>query len=224
MSGKVITLGIVDDHRVLLDGLTAWIRARTDEVRVVVTCTTWAQLLLAEAYPVDVVLLDLELGDDLPSAIKIATLRMAGVAAVVVSTYADPALVRECISAGALGYVPKSEDASVILDAVHTAARGETYLSATVAAALVADDGRGDPVPKLSEQERRVLVLYASGLPMKSVARRLDVGYETAKSYLGRVREKYAECGREARSKIDLRRRAVEDGLISGTVAFDSRS
>ena len=31
-----------------------------------------------------------------------------------------------------------------------------------------------------------------------------------------RVREKYAECGREARSKIDLRRRAVEDGLISG--------
>jgi transposase len=51
---------------------------------------------------------------------------------------------------------------------------------------------------------------------MKSVARRLDVGYETAKSYLGRVREKYAECGRDARSKIDLRRRAVEDGLISG--------
>jgi DNA-binding NarL/FixJ family response regulator len=124
-------------------------------------------------------------------------------------------MVRECISAGALGYVPKSEDAAVILDAVRAARRGETYLSAVVAAALLADDP-GSGAPRLSEQERRVLVLYASGLPMKSVARRLDVGYETAKSYLGRVREKYAECGREARSKIDLRRRAVEDGLISG--------
>jgi DNA-binding NarL/FixJ family response regulator len=216
MGSVSITLGIVDDHQLLLDGLTAWIRAKADDVRVVIACTTWSQLLTADAYPVDVVLLGLELGDGLPAAVKIATLRMAGVATVAVSTYADPAMVRECISAGALGYVPKSEDALVILDAVRTAARGETYLSATVAAALLSDDGCGTPVPKLSEQERRVLVLYASGLPMKSVARRLDVGYETAKSYLGRVREKYAECGREARSKIDLRRRAVEDGLISG--------
>lgn len=216
MSVRGITLGIVDDHQVLLDGLTAWIRARTDDVRVVVTCTTWPQLLAADAYPVDVVLLDLDLGDAVPAAVKIATLRMSGVATVVVGTRADAAMVRECISAGALGFVPKSEDATVLLDAVRTAARGETYLSATVAAALLADDGRADAAPKLSEQERRVLVLYASGLPMKSVARRLDVGYETAKSYLGRVRDKYALCGREARSKIDLRRRAVEDGLISG--------
>lgn len=216
MSGRPITLGIVDDHQVLLDGLTAWIRAQATDVRVTVACTGWSQLLSAAAYPVEVALLDLELGDGLPAAVKIATLRMAGVATVVVSSYADPAMVRECISAGALGYVPKSEDASVILDAVRTAARGETYLSAAVAMALLSDDGRGIPVPKLSDQERRVLVLYASGLPMKSVARRLDVGYETAKSYLGRVREKYADCGREARSKIDLRRRAVEDGLISG--------
>jgi two-component system, NarL family, uhpT operon response regulator UhpA len=216
MGVRTITVGIVDDHQVLLDGLTAWIRARTDDVRVAVACTTWHRLLASDAYPVDVVLLDLELGDALPAAVKIATLRMAGVATVVVGTTAAPAMVRECISAGALGFVPKSEDASVLLDAVRTAARGETYLSATVAAALLADDGRAEAAPRLSEQERRVLVLYASGLPMKSVARRLDVGYETAKSYLGRVRDKYALCGREARSKIDLRRRAVEDGLISG--------
>jgi two-component system uhpT operon response regulator UhpA len=216
MGGVNITLGIVDDHQVLLDGLTAWIEAQAVDVRVEVACTTWPRLLASNAFPVDVVLLDLELGDELPAAVKIATLRMTGVATVVVGTAAEPAMVRECISAGALGYVPKSEDASVILDAVRTAARGETYLSAAVAAALLADDGPDAAVPRLSEQERRVLVLYASGLPMKSVARRLDVGYETAKSYLGRVREKYAECGREARSKIDLRRRAVEDGLISG--------
>jgi two-component system uhpT operon response regulator UhpA len=215
MSRRGITLGIIDDHQVLLDGLSAWLRARTDDVEVAIACRAWSALLSHEKFPVDVVLMDLELGDGLPAAVKIATLRMTGVATVVITTYAEPALVRECISAGALGFVPKSDDASVLLEAIRAANRGETYLSASVAAALVADNS-GRAAPKLSDQERRVLVLYASGLPMKSVARRLDVGYETAKSYLGRVREKYAECGRDARSKIDLRRRAVEDGLISG--------
>ena len=215
MGRKSIALGIVDDHQVLLDGLSAWLRARADDVEVAITAKTWPALITHDRYPIDVVLMDLELGDGLPPAVKIATLRMTGVATVVVTNFAEPAMVRECISAGALGFVPKSDDAMVILEAIRAASRGETYLSASVAAALVADDG-GRATPKLSEQERRVLVLYASGLPMKSVARRLDVGYETAKSYLGRVREKYAECGRDARSKIDLRRRAVEDGLISG--------
>jgi DNA-binding NarL/FixJ family response regulator len=215
-SSAGVTVGIVDDHRVLLDGLSAWIGARADDVEVVLACPTWAGLLAHPCFPVDVVLLDLELGDALPPTVKIATLRMMGVATVVVSNYAEPALVRECLSAGALGFVPKSDEATAILEAIRVAARGETYLSSAVAAALLADDDQTGTTPRLSEQERRVLVLYASGLPMKSVARRLDVGYETAKSYLGRVREKYAECGREARSKIDLHRRAVEDGLISG--------
>src|SRR5450631_2097172 len=111
-----ITLGIVDDHRVLLDGLTAWIRARADDIDVAIVCPTWAGLLAHPRYPVDVVLLDLELGDALPPAVKIATLRMASVATVVVSSYAEPALVRECLSAGALGFVPKSDEASVILE------------------------------------------------------------------------------------------------------------
>src|SRR5512143_2392768 len=140
MSRRSIALGIVDDHQVLLDGLTAWLSVRTDDVDVVIACRTWPALLTHERFPVDVVLMDLELGDGLPAAVKIATLRMTGVATVVVSTYAEPAMVRECISSGALGFVPKSDDASVILDAIRAANRGETYLSASVAAALVADD------------------------------------------------------------------------------------
>jgi two-component system nitrate/nitrite response regulator NarL len=50
---------------------------------------------------------------------------------------------------------------------------------------------------------------------MKSVARRLGVTPHTAKSYIDRVREKYNDVGREARTKIELRIRAVEDGFLS---------
>jgi DNA-binding NarL/FixJ family response regulator len=58
------------------------------------------------------------------------------------------------------------------------------------------------------------LILYASGLPMKSVARRLGVSFDTAKCYVDRVRDKYERTGREARTKIELRQRAEEDGLL----------
>jgi hypothetical protein len=56
--------------------------------------------------------------------------------------------------------------------------------------------------------------VVATGLPMKSVAVRMGISEETAKQYLGRVREKYARAGRAARTKMELYHRAVEDGHI----------
>jgi len=58
------------------------------------------------------------------------------------------------------------------------------------------------------------LRLYATGLPIKSVARRLGIGEETAKQYVRRVREKYAQANRAAPTKVDLYHRAVEDGHL----------
>jgi two-component system nitrate/nitrite response regulator NarL len=49
---------------------------------------------------------------------------------------------------------------------------------------------------------------------MVAVARRMNVKPSTAKSYLDRVRDKYDEAGRSARTKLELRERAVEDGII----------
>ena len=208
-----IQVGIVDDHRLMLDGLTTWLGAEADDLDVTIAVTEFRDLMRHPLFPVHVVLLDLDLGDDIPPSAKIVELAAAGVAVVVVSAFADPRRVRESIAAGALGYVPKSENAAEIVRAVRAAARGEGHVTPALAAMLVAD-GQGDTVPALSPQERRALVLYASGLPLKSVARQLDISVETAKTYLTRVREKYAIAGREARTKIALHRRAVEDGLL----------
>ena len=68
--------------------------------------------------------------------------------------------------------------------------------------------------PALSHQERRALQLYATGMPMKSVARKMTISDETVKQYLGRVREKYARAGRAAPTKLELYHRAVEDGHL----------
>jgi DNA-binding NarL/FixJ family response regulator len=216
-AARVVRLGIVDDHRLMLDALSSWLGAEAGDIAVEIAVASWDELLADPRFPVDVVLLDLELGDGVPTPSKIVRLTTVGVAVVVVSTFADPRRVRECLAAGALGFVPKAEDAEEIPRAIRAAAAGEGYVSPALAALLVADeqDPLAEPPPPLSQQERRALVLYASGLPLKAVAEHLDISTETAKTYLGRVREKYAQAGREARTKIALHRRAVEDGLIS---------
>lgn len=60
-----------------------------------------------------------------------------------------------------------------------------------------------------------MLRLYAAGLPLKVVADRLGVAYSTAKENITRVRVKYVEVGRPAPTKVDLLRRAMEDGILS---------
>jgi DNA-binding NarL/FixJ family response regulator len=68
---------------------------------------------------------------------------------------------------------------------------------------------------QLSQREREVLRLYEAGLPLKVVADRLGVAYSTAKENITRVRVKYVEVGRPAPTKVDLLRRAMEDGILS---------
>ena len=56
--------------------------------------------------------------------------------------------------------------------------------------------------------------MYAAGLPLKSVAKQMHVGQETARVYLLRVRAKYETLGRPAATKTDLYIRAIEDGFL----------
>jgi len=69
---------------------------------------------------------------------------------------------------------------------------------------------------QLGRREREILDLYASGLPLKLAAQQLGIGYSTAREYLDRIRVKYVEVGRPAPTKVDLLRRAVEDGILPG--------
>ena len=215
-----IRLALVDDHRMLLGALTEWIRNAADDITLVAAVTTWPELLTSPAFPVDVVLLDLDLKDSIPVSLKISTLKTAGVKTVVMSTYSEPNVVREALASGALGYLVKSEDADMIVEAIRLAARGESYISAELDLAINAGEVGG--APKLSAQERRVMALYGGGEPVKAVAYQLGISEETAKSYLKRIREKYRVAGYDVGTKVALRKRAIQDGILIDTPAQTS--
>jgi two-component system, NarL family, nitrate/nitrite response regulator NarL len=65
--------------------------------------------------------------------------------------------------------------------------------------------------PTLSDQERRVLELYGSGMKLGSVARRMDVAEGTIRTYLERIRKKYDQAGRPSPTKVELAARLRED-------------
>lgn len=211
-TSQPITLAIVDDHKMLLSALTEWIRGAADDIHMVAAVTTWPELLTHPRFPVDVVLLDLDLKDNIPISLKISTLRTTGVKTVLMSTYSEPNVVREALAAGALGYLVKSEGAEMIVEAIRAAVAGESYVSAELDLALSQVDSSG--APKLSAQERRVMALYGAGEPVKSVAFKLGISDETAKSYLKRIREKYRIAGYDVGTKVALRKRAIHDGIL----------
>ncbi|KQR46661.1 DNA-binding NarL/FixJ family response regulator [Frigoribacterium sp. PvP120] len=215
-----IRLALVDDHKMLLGALSEWIRGAASDISMVAAVASWPELLTHPEFPVDVVLLDLDLKDNIPISLKINTLKTTGVKTVLMSTYSEPNVVREALAAGALGYLVKSEDADMIVEAIRAAAKGESYISAELDLALNAAEIGG--VPKLSAQERRVMALYGGGEPVKAVAYQLGISEETAKSYLKRIREKYRVAGYDVGTKVALRKRALQDGILIDTPAQTS--
>lgn len=212
-----IRVAIVDDHRMLLGALTEWIRNAADDVEMVQAVPTWSELIGSPAFPegIDVVLLDLDLKDSIPVSVKISLARSAGVKVVLMSTYSEPNLVREALASGALGYLVKSENADMIVEAIRAAHRGESYISEELDLAL--SQNNTESAPRLSAQERRVMALYGGGEPVKAVAYQLAISEETAKSYLKRIREKYRMAGIDVGTKVALRKRAIQDGILTPT-------
>lgn len=208
----VIDVAAVDDHPIILEGLARWVTAGERDIRVVATAATVDALLAGPGRRAHVVLLDLDLGDGSAVADNVAAILAAGPAVLVLSASDRPPAVRAAIRAGARGYALKNEQADQIRAAIREVAAGRDWISPRLAYILATDDAAGRP--SLSHQETRALQLYATGLPLKSVARKMVISEETAKQYLGRVREKYALAGRAAPTKVELYYRAVEDGHL----------
>lgn len=208
-------VALIDDHESVRLGLEAACARDGKEVVFsgagVLAYLDWRSF--SNARPADVVVLDLTLGDGTTVSENVARLVADGSSVIIHSVADRPAAVREALAAGAVGVVSKSSPIDDVIGAIRTAARGEPLNNIEWASAVEGDREFADA--QLSARERDVLRLYAAGLPLKVVADRLGVAYSTAKENITRVRVKYVEVGRPAPTKVDLARRAMEDGILA---------
>ncbi|MEU4359747.1 response regulator transcription factor [Streptomyces virginiae] len=217
---RVITVAVVDDDRMLRDGLRAWLGGVPD-LRLVATVATVGELLAdpgrcgdPQRTPADVVLLDLVLRDGSDPADNIRRLLRTGSRVLMISTVPDRSRIIEAIRAGADGYLTKDHDLPTLVAAVKDVAEGRGAHSMELAFACAYDDSPARP--RLSPRERQILLDYASGMTLKSAARRAGITVHTAKDYLDRVKAKYQQAGRPTYTKLDLALRVREDSLDGG--------
>lgn len=180
----MIRIAVIDNDKLVPAGLRALL-ADTTDIALAATATTVADYLAAQT-AVDVVLLDLQLEDGTNPAANVATLRATGAAVLVISVHGDRRHVRATIRAGASGYLIKDDDADKLADAIRTVHTGHLALT-TELMTLINDDP-----PELSPQELHVLFLYGTGSTLAATARRLGIAIPTVRSYLDRIRAKWA--------------------------------
>jgi len=209
-----IRLALLDDHEVLLDSLSSWIRSNATDFDLVLSASTWLELVHSDNFPTDLVLLDFQLKEPVSIEARVRTCRAAGAKVIVLTSLDSRESEDRAMAAGASAFVSKSRSMREVMDTARKVmgiAR-DTNLQR---------DWRPLPggatkreVPKLSAGEAEAFRLYVAGHSTSQVAQKMNVQYETAKTYLRRVREKYARVNRPASKKADLIRRAAEDGYL----------
>lgn len=207
-----IRVAVIDDHRLVLDGIVAHLSARHLGIEVVISEASWSALLAHSAFPVDVVVLDLKLDDHIPIGTKIRALTAAGSHTIVISRHADVSTIYSAVQAGALGFVPKTETADELVAAIRSAAAGVQHRNDPLMKAMAGTPP--DTLPGLGRREQRALVLYASGRTIKEVASAMETTDETVKSYIKRARRKYRNVGTDLGSKIKLRDHGIRAGWV----------
>lgn len=210
-----ISVVLVDDHRVVRTGVSAYL-ALIDDIEVVGEAADGQQALdmLAGMEPrdelPDVVLMDMLMPVlDGVAATRAVKKRWPVVEVVAMTSFVEEAMVRGALEAGAAGYLLKDADADEVARAVRAAVAGQMHLDPTVAR-LLADSVRrprtvGDD---LTRREREVLALIADGASNRQIATTLVVTERTARTHVSAILSK---LGLVSRTQAALW--AVREGL-----------
>ncbi|MGW7226318.1 response regulator [Streptomyces cyaneofuscatus] len=207
-----VSVVVIDDHPAILSGVEMWYSASPRPITVVAAGASVREAWTAPGSTADVVVLDLQLGEAVTAFSGLRRLVDAGRQVVVYSMRDDEKTALTCLDLGAATFLTKSEGQEHLVEATLAAADERPYMPPALAGAL-GTNARADR-PQLSSREENVLIEWFQSESKELVAQRLGISVRTVNSYLDRVRIKYANVGRPARTKASLVARAVQDGLV----------
>ena len=177
----MITVAIVDDHKIIADGLVRLID-ESESVRVTgkahsaVGC--WD--MLASTQP-DVLLLDIGLPDgngiDLCPKIK---QKYSQLKVLMLTSYNELATITRALDAGADGYVLKNSEPEELIEGIHTVVSGERFLCEEVNVTL--RNNENNPM-ELTRREMELLRLIVEGYTLPQLADKMCLGTNTIRGY-----------------------------------------
>ena len=185
---KPLNVLVVDDHDIFRLGVRQVLDRLSQPCNIREAASLREALDLLQQAPVDLMMLDLGLGDDFALG-ALPRLRAAAPAAriLVLTSMPEDLYAERCLRAGADGFVVKSALSATLLDAVQTVLGGQIWVSVDQREALLRRaTGRGGAVadrPELSARELDVLRLVAAGRSTREIAEHLNRSVKTVETH-----------------------------------------
>jgi two-component system nitrate/nitrite response regulator NarL len=211
-----IRLLIVDDHPVVRRGIRMSL-AQSATIQIVGEASDGREALsLARELKPDVVLMDIDMPQMNGLAVTDLLRReMPEVKVLILSTYSNSDYVMRIIQCGARGFVLKEAAAEEVVHAIEAVQSGATHFSPDVARIALNQVVRGgndssNPLGKLTNREREVLLYIAEGFSNKEIACQLNIGVRTVETHRERIMRKL-----DIHSVAGLTRFAIAQGMVS---------
>jgi two-component system nitrate/nitrite response regulator NarL len=216
---RPIRVLLVDDHDVVRAGIRLILQGQ-DSITIGGEARDGKEALAeARSLQPDVIVLDLDLGDDSGLHIIPELLEASPQSRIVILTgVRDPQAQRQSILAGALGVVPKDRAADVLIKAIRRVNAGEAWLEPSLMAGVLSDVSRAsrqkqtDPeiekIASLTAREREVVALIGEGIRNKEIADRLFISETTVRHHLTSIFSKL-----EVSDRVELLVYAFKHGL-----------
>jgi DNA-binding NarL/FixJ family response regulator len=217
MTNTTTKILLVDDHKIVREGLKALLERET-HFEVVAEATNGEEAIkLAEQYQPDIIIMDISM----PNLNGIEATRQIASAApeikiIVLSIYFDKHLVAKMLRAGAMGYLRKDCASEELVRAITIVRSNKFYISPSLGVTAGRDIMNGSDIPHfiafevLTTKEREVLQLVAEGKPTKEIARRLHVSVKTIDNHRQKIMTKL-----DIHSIAELTKFAIREGITS---------
>jgi Response regulator containing a CheY-like receiver domain and an HTH DNA-binding domain len=199
---KKIRILVIEDNRVLRDGITAMLNEQAD-MHVVATIGSGNNVLLkASQTKPHVILMDVGLKNFKESSVvesikkKMPEIKVIGMG--FVPTQSD---IVEFVEAGASGFILKVATVKEFLGTIRSVAQGVKVLPPSLAGSLFShvielalkkNKGKITNAVRMTKREREIIVLIADGLSNKEIAQQLNIATHTVKSHVHNIMEKLA--------------------------------
>jgi DNA-binding NarL/FixJ family response regulator len=219
----MIRVVVAEDHHLVRQGIVKLLESTAD-LEVVGEADDGKQAVaLAKALHPDVMVLDLSM----PQFDGFQTLAAIGKIipkpqVVVLSMHAEPAMIRQALRGGAVGYIAKQSVADELLAAVRAAKNGSMFLSSGISGVITNDffvEGPKNLLDRLSPREREVAKCIVEGLSTREIGERLRTSVKTVEKQR-----------RDAMRKLDVDNLAsfvrvcLELGLVVGEITYSKKT
>jgi two-component system, NarL family, invasion response regulator UvrY len=183
---------LIEDHPIVRAGVRHLLQG-TEGMEVLEATNATDGLRLTGEFSPEVIILDLRLPDGNGlNLLEALIAREPAPKVIIFSMYEDPAFAVRALEAGAKGYITKSDNPDVLVQAVETVSEGGVFLTTSTAEKLALLTGkiRDDPLHSLSSREREVLRLLGQGKTLAEIADHLTISYRTSASIAAQIKSK----------------------------------